>query len=183
MSSELTIFILGLVFGLLIDMFKFWLEGKREVKRFIREQRKEDVRTARNWAANGKKESLRGFDLRAANLSGKDLVKADLEESDFGNARMWGTNLSGANLIRAKFQQAKLVGVNLSGADLRLAEFSNAELHEVDFSGAKLRRARLSGAKYITGCIWDSAQIDETTELTEELHQEILKSKEKELAS
>lgn len=173
---------LGLVSSLGLGLFMFWLEGKRELRTMRREQSREDIRTARNWAANGKKESMRGFDLAGANLSGKDLAGADLEEANFEGARMWRTNLSGANLIRAKFHNAKLIGVNLHQANLHWAEFNGAILGEVDFSGAKLRRANLAACQEVVDCIWTDAQIDETTQLSDGLATQIKQNAEEPLA-
>lgn len=173
MNADVWLIIIGWGLGLLsslgLGLFMFWLEGKRELRTMRREQSREDIRTARNWAANGKKESMRGFDLAGANLSGKDLAGADLEEANFEGAQMWGTNLSGANLIRARFHNAKLIGVNLHQADLRLAEFTGAILGEVDFSDTKLRRTKLANCREIVDCIWTNAQIDETTEISDAL--------------
>lgn len=99
MSSDLLIgWALGIASSLITGLFMYWLEGKRELRISERAQRREDIRTARNWAADGKQTSLRGFDLRGANLSGKDLSGADLEEANLEGAQMWATNLAEANL-------------------------------------------------------------------------------------
>jgi uncharacterized protein YjbI with pentapeptide repeats len=179
MSTDLIIgWFLGVASSLLTGVVLFWLEGKREIRREALKQRLEDTRIARNWANEGKEASLRSFDLAGANLSGKDLSGADLEDASFEGAKMWSTNLSGANLIRADFRRAKLFGVNLSNTKLLLADFTGAILSECDFTGAKFRRTKLKPARKIDQCIWRSIQIDETTELSEKLRQEIEKARE-----
>lgn len=164
---------LGVFSSLIVGLFMFWLEGKRAHQLMRLEQRRDDIRVARNWATNGKKESLRGFDLSAANLSGKDLSGADLEEANFEGASMWGTNFQRANLRLAKFRKAKLVGVKMNQANLQLADFNRAILKKVDFSLSKLRQTKLANTEELVDCIWSSAQIDETTELPLSLKQEL----------
>jgi uncharacterized protein YjbI with pentapeptide repeats len=185
MNADIWLIIIGWGLGVVssfgLGLFLFWLEGKRELRTMRREQRREDIRATRNWAANGKKESLRGFDLSGANLSGKDLAGADLEDANFEGAQMWGTDLRKANLVRAKFHNAKLIGVNLHQANLHLAEFTGATLGEVDFSSAKLRRTKLAACKKIVDCIWTDAQIDETTELSDALALQIKQNEEEPL--
>lgn len=179
MNEEIAFLILGWILGFIsslgLGLFMFWLEGKRELRTMRREQRREDIKIARNWATEGKKESMRGFDLAGANLSGKNLSGADLEDADFEGAQMWQTNLSGANLIRARFHGATLVGVNFHQANLHLADFTGARIHEVDFSETKLRRTKLATSKELLNCNWTGAQIDETTELSPEVATEIAK--------
>jgi hypothetical protein len=179
MSNDLILgWFLGVASSLLTSLVMFWLEGKREVRREALKQRQEDTRVARNWAIEGEKTSLRGFDLSGANLSGKDLSYGDLEDADLEGAKMWGTNLSGANLIRANLRKAKLVGVDFSEAKLLLADFSGAIISECNFTGAQLRRTKLKRAKAVDRCIWQSVQIDETTELSETLRQDIGRARE-----
>jgi len=174
--SDIILVVLGWFLGLISSIVLFWVQEKRNARKEALRQRQEDTRAARNWAADGKKISLRGFDLAGANLSGKNLSRADLEDADLEDAKMWGTNLSGTNLIRANFRKAKMIGVNFTGADLTLADFSDAILGECDFTKARFRRTKLKQAKTIDNCIWRSIQIDETTELTDELRQQIEKS-------
>ena len=171
--------IIGFVFGLLSSLVSgivlFWLQGRRDIQREILRQRREDTRVARNWAKDGKKISLRGFDLAGANLSGKDFSNADLEDANFEGARMWATNFSGANLIHANFRDAEMVGAKLNSAQLHSADFTGAKLREVDFTHAKMRRAKFRRVKRVENCIWTGVEIDETTELNVELLGEIQK--------
>ena len=165
--------VLGLVSSLLTSFFLFWLEGKRELRNTSREQRKEDIRIARNWASDGKKVSLRGFDLQGANLSGKDLSGADLEDANFAGAQMWETDLSRANLIRANFHKTKIVKVSFRNAKLYLTDFSQANIREADFSEARLKQTKLRQVEKIQGCIWKSVEIDDLTELSLQIQREI----------
>lgn len=174
MSSDAIIgFVFGLLSSLLSGIVLFWLQGRRDVQREAIKQRREDTRIARNWSQDGKKASLRGYDLVGANLSGKDLAGADLEDCNLEGAQLWETNFSGANLIRANFRNATLRDVKLTGAKLHIANFDGADLIGVDFSGAILRRTKLGNVKRITECNWSGAKIDETTVLNPDLQREI----------
>jgi len=157
--------ILGLVSSLSTGLFMFWLDGKRQLRREKAQQRQSDIRNARNWASEGKKHILKGYDLSGANLSGIDLSGADLEDANLSNAQMWATNLSNAKLIRANFENAVLDTVNLQGANLHSAIFDKATIRRSDFSKAFLRRTKLGTATLVEGCIWKDIKIDETTEL------------------
>lgn len=176
---NITELILGFALGLIGSLFSgivlFKLEGRREAQRERQKQRKEDVRVARNWSHDGKRASLRGFDLAGENLSGIDLSGADLEDSNFEGAKLWGTNFSGANLIFANFANSVMVGVVFKGADLQGADFSGATLRETDFTESKLRKAKLGQIRNLENCVWTDARIDETTDLTPSLLQEIRK--------
>jgi uncharacterized protein YjbI with pentapeptide repeats len=110
--------------------------------------------------------SLQCADLTGANLSGLDLVQADLTSvlapnanfsgAGLGQADLTGAVLRGANLQNADLTQATLTGADLSGADLTNAHLiqleaagvnlSNAELSGADFTQATLNQANLSGA-------------------------------------
>ncbi len=164
MSDLVLGWLLGLASSLVTSLLLYWLEGKREIRAEAQKQRREDVRTARNWAQDGRKISLRGFDLTGANLSGKDLAEADLEDASFNGARMWATNLRNANLIGASFQKAKLVGAIFTGADLYAADFTGAVIKKCDFSEANLKGVNMQNAKEIRGCKCDLAEVDENTE-------------------
>jgi hypothetical protein len=81
-----------------------------------------------------------------ANLSGVNLIRANLSAADLS-----GANLSGANLLRANLSEADLSGAILSGANLLRANLSganlsDADLSDADLSGAILIRAILSEA-------------------------------------
>jgi hypothetical protein len=176
MSIDLILgWFLGLVSSIISGIVLFWLQARRDRQNEVFKQRREDIRTARNWAKEDKKISLRGFDLTGANLSGKDFSGADLEEADFEDARMWSTNFSESNLRHANFRNAMMVGVNFKNAQLLLADFTGAVVREANFTGAKMRRTKFRQVKEVEKCIWESVGIDETTELSFELLQEIQK--------
>ena len=165
--------LLGLIGSLVTGVLLVALEGIQDGRLDARRQQREDIRVARNWVAHGKP-SLRGFCLAGANLSGKHLCEADLEDASLKGAQMWGTDLRGANLIRASFRRARLKGVDFRGANMTLADFTGAEIRESDFSGASLKSARLAKARRIVGCTWAGVEVDEKTELGAELREEIL---------
>jgi hypothetical protein len=78
--------------------------------------------------------------LSDANLSGANLIRANLSDANLSGANLSGANLNDANLIRANLSDANLIRANLSGANLSDANLSGA------MSGANLIRANLSGA-------------------------------------
>jgi hypothetical protein len=75
-------------------------------------------------------------DLTHAQLGGRQLVKASLDQ----------VNLSGADLINANLRSAGLKGACLSGASLGYANLSNTNLIGADLSYALLSAANLSYA-------------------------------------
>ena len=79
----------------------------------------------------GKKDEIRKYDLRGADLIGLNLRYADLH---------------GANLLHADLCWADLYGANLHGANLPYANLSDADLRRANLCGANLCRAVLSGA-------------------------------------
>ena len=164
---------LGVASSIVSGVVLYWLQTRRDIHNERLRQRREDIRVARNWEEEGKKGSLRGFDLAGANLSGKDLARADLEDANFQGAKMWGTRLHKANLRRASFRKARIAGVSFSEADMHSADFTGATITEADFSGAVLCRAKLRHAKRITNCNWQFVEIDETTELSPQLMEQI----------
>jgi uncharacterized protein YjbI with pentapeptide repeats len=151
----------------------FWLEGKREIRRENLKRRLDDIRIACNWTNEGKRTSLRGFDLVGANLSGKDLSGADLESANLEGATFWATDLSNANLRGANFRKAKMKSPSFQKAVLRFADFSGATIMGADFSEADVRNAKFRQVKKLEGCMWKAAKVDETTELSAELEREI----------
>ena len=60
--------------------------------------------------------TLRGADLRGADLYGADLRGADLYGADLRGADLYGADLSGADLYGADLRGANLRGANLLGA-------------------------------------------------------------------
>lgn len=113
--------------------------------------------------------SLRGADLRGANLSKLPLARANLQGASLAQARLDGTMLVGAILEKADLSYASLAKADLNSADLRHAvlvgaDLQGAELRSVDLRGANLSGAHLRGA--ITVLSGRMAPIlDETTVL------------------
>ena len=106
--------------------------------------------------------SLRGRDLREA-----DLARSNLRDADFTGAWLEGANLSGAHLQGARFhcaksgsrtglaegcthlQGASLAGAELGGANLRGADLRGAWLDKANMYGASLNYAELQGSSLI----------------------------------
>jgi uncharacterized protein YjbI with pentapeptide repeats len=77
--------------------------------------------------------------LPAADLSGRDLSRANLSETDLSGADLDGVDLSSANLKMSDLSGADLAGANLTGADLY-----KTNMREVFGVGAKLEGAYLA---------------------------------------
>src|SRR5215211_9442822 len=91
--------------------------------------------------------NLSGAALKLARLSGAALSEADLSSADLSKAGLSGyTDLSGANLLYADLRDADLRGANLNIARLRGADLRNADLTDANLRGADLRGAELRGA-------------------------------------
>ena len=98
-------------------------------------------------------------DLSGANLVKADLSIADLSWANLFKADLYGADLSGANLSGAKLSWANLSGANLSGATLYKANLYGADLSGADLSGADLSGANLRGTKNIPQMVYDSTLI------------------------
>lgn len=125
-----------------------WVQGRTwyhyDRKRMVEEDRKRWERTALEWAAKGRVDTL-----RRANLAGARLDTVDLSRG-FGHlvghevsADLLGSDLRGANLRNADLRGAILVGVDVAGADLR---------------GAKLQGANLTLARNLDQAQWLGAE-------------------------
>ncbi|WP_224369092.1 pentapeptide repeat-containing protein [Hyalangium versicolor] len=95
---------------------------------------------------------LKGSDLRGQNLTGVDLVRANLQEANLSGVTlvkgdMTEANLKGARLGRANLVRAKLRNANLEGADLTEASLLGADLRGAVLRGAKFRFAKLTASK------------------------------------
>ena len=62
------------------------------------------------------------------NLHGVDITGANLMDADLSGQNLRGVDLMGANLTRANFTDCNMRGINLTGADVTDANFTNAEL-------------------------------------------------------
>jgi hypothetical protein len=83
-------------------------------------------------------EDLSGLDLVGANLSGAQLLRADLRLANLSDA-----NLCGANLYSARLRDANLSGADLSGAYLYRAHLVEANLSDANLRGAMLAETNL----------------------------------------
>ena len=79
-------------------------------------------------------------------LRGRDLRFADLDRSTLPRANLLSANLQGADLSEANLQDAILLDVNFRGANLSSANLQGALLRFANLQGAALRRANLQGA-------------------------------------
>lgn len=102
------------------------------------------------WLQDG---SLRGKDLRHADLTGANLEKADLQECNLKEVNLTGANLRSADLRRCILIDAKLDGADLNEAKLRKAVLFRVHAEKeavlmmwVELSGATLENARLPDA-------------------------------------
>jgi hypothetical protein len=94
---------------------------------------------------------LSGADLIRANLIGANLSRADLGRANLSGAHLNGADLIGANLreanlSKADLSEACLIEANLIGADLSKANLSGADLRLANLGWANLSGAYLSGA-------------------------------------
>src|SRR5829696_4889647 len=108
--------------------------------------------------------NLSGAALKLARLSGAALYGADLSEAGLsGYTDLSGANLLYADLRDADLRDADLRGANLNiarlrGADLRNADLTDANLRGADLRGAVLREANLRDAKGVTKNELDQAE-------------------------
>lgn len=114
-NIDLILAVVALVSVLIGIVFQYTLEGVRTRKG----KREQWQTTALEWAANGRKNSLRRADLRKADLRGVDLASTE-------NSK--GADLSWADLTRADLTEADLTGAELTGADLFNAKLTGANL-------------------------------------------------------
>lgn len=80
--------------------------------------------------------------LSFTDISGANLVEADLHGSELREAKLRKTRLQGADL-----RQADLTKADLQGADLRDASLAWADLNGCNLKGSDLKRANLMGSE------------------------------------
>ena len=90
-------------------------------------------------------------DLSGANLSGLEIVNADITQATLAGANLAGSKIvnvqsRGASFERANLVKADLVGENLEGVDFRHADLSGADLSGANLRGANFMNANLSKA-------------------------------------
>ena len=88
-------------------------------------------------------------ELYRADLTGAELVRADLFSANLARA-----DLTGANLYRAKLNLTNMRGADLIGANLFGAEFYFAIL-----TGADLTGADLEAASFVSTAIWTNSNL------------------------
>lgn len=116
---------------------------------------KQGVEAWNEWRENHNNYEILA-DLSGANLTGVNMIGADLGRANLSGADLTGAYLTRANLRMANLSEANLERVDLSGGDLRMANLrmtnlSEAILTEADITGAylsfaNLRMASLRGA-------------------------------------
>ncbi len=136
------------------DLSGAYLSGAYLKDTKINENTKLDGKWRKVWEIvnqGAKNRNLSGTDLSGtqlldADLSGAQLAYGDLSDTNFYYADLSGADLSGADLSGANFYHADLSGANLSGANLSSAKLAYANLSSVDLRGADLRNAHFRGA-------------------------------------
>jgi hypothetical protein len=98
-------------------------------------------------------------DLSGANLSGRNLVRADLNDMHLSRADLLLANLSGANLSYSDLREANLCRTILVGADLLGAGLAFANLVEAD-----LRCANVTGCRVYGVSAWGLKLSEKTTQ-------------------
>ncbi len=119
----------------------------------------------------GKDNRLGTFDDSIADLSGANLIEANLTGAVFGPVVMRRADLFRATLSKAKMadsilteanlSSAKLIETDLHRANLREASFTGADLGSADLSEANLHRAHLSKVK-AEGATFQSSDLRES---------------------
>ena len=84
--------------------------------------------------------------LSGADLSGANLIYADLSRANLSGADLSRANLIYADLSEANLREANLIYADLSGADLSYANSREANLREANLIYADLRETDLRGA-------------------------------------
>ncbi len=124
-------------------------EERPQLREVSKDELKQVLEAHEKWVQSDKKEGKR------ADLSGANLLTANLE----GVSLRWA-NLQGAVLFRANLQGADLREADLQGAKLGGANLASADLREADLSGANLQ-----GAKNLSQKQLDQACGNEETKL------------------
>ena len=109
--------------------------------------------------ANLEGKILEYANLNEANLEGANLTNTKLNSANLNGANLNKANLEGAQLKRAKLENAQLQGANLNEAILQEAQLQGANLTGANLTGANLFIANLTGAnltgtKYNKNTIW-----------------------------
>lgn len=95
--------------------------------------------------------SLRGVNLRMADLDYTSLRDADLRGADLSETKLYQTSLNNADFRNANLAMARIDSADLTGANFEDAILSRASLYGVDLSRASFERALLDGA-FLQSC-------------------------------
>ena len=98
------------------------------------------------------------------NLSWAHIPRVDLSHSILEHAKFRGTVLREADLRGSNLSYAYFRGADLRRADMRDVNFQGTDLEDADLRGTDLR-----GAKNLTREQIESAIVDETSRLPEDL--------------
>ena len=107
-------------------------------------------------------------DLSGANLSGLEIVNADITQATLAGANLAGSKIvnvqsRGASFERANLVKADLVGEDLEGVDFGSADLTDADLSEANLRGANFQRAKLLRTKFrhanLAGTCFDYSEI------------------------
>ncbi len=109
-----------------------------------------------DWRAELSGAELVGADLSDAELVGADLSDADLTDAELTGARIIGADLTDANLRGADLTDADLTDAYLGGADLTDADLSDAYLNNAYLGGADLTDADLTDADLTDAILADA---------------------------
>ena len=107
------------------------------MKNISQEELKEILKKHEMWL-KGEKGGERA-DLRDTNLSGTNLMDADLRYAD-----LWDVNLSDSNLNNADLRYTDLRCANLSDSNLSDADLRSANLWNADLRGASLKNVKIN---------------------------------------
>ena len=88
-------------------------------------------------------------DLSGANLSGLEIVNADITQATLAGANLAGSKIVNVQSRGASFERSNLVKADLVGEDLEGVDFSHADLTDADLSEANLRGANFIRAKLV----------------------------------
>jgi uncharacterized protein YjbI with pentapeptide repeats len=99
------------------------------------------------WQNFGMAPSLRGRDLRYADLSLSIFVRGDFIDANLQRAELREVNLQDADLVGVNFQEAFIRDANLRGATARGANLVGASLRGSNLQDADLSYANLQGAE------------------------------------
>ena len=124
---------------------------EKKLRRLTQKSLDEIIRRHEMWLDSdgeaGEQADLSYTDLSGLNLVNANLRGANMESVDLVFANLKGANLLDANLLGAKLMVANLKGANLLDANLLVAKLTGAKLIGANLEHANLRSAKLVGAR------------------------------------